>query len=201
MEHSRGKDLTLAFYFFLAIIGILLVLFAWSLRNPKRYVPSGEPPFPIQEDLHGSPVSHLPQIRRALAPTDFAFASKKISREALRQMRRERRQVALAYLSALRAELDQLLLTARVIAALSPEVAAGQELERVILMLNFLWRYRMIRMSLWAGFAPLPQLSVLSNLLSGYSVRLEEAMKEMGERAALVAEMVSSPDRRRIHPV
>jgi len=43
--------------------------------------------------------------------------------------------------------------------------------------------------------------SNLSNLLSGYSVRLEEAMKELGERAAIVAEMVSSPDRRSIHPV
>lgn len=97
--------------------------------------------------------------------------------------------------------MDQLLHTARVIAALSPEVAAGQEFERVLLTVNFLWRYRMIRMSLWVGFAPLPQLSDLSNLLSGYSVRLEEAMKELGERAALVAEMASSPDRRRIHPV
>lgn len=116
-------------------------------------------------------------------------------------MRKERRQVALAYLSALRAELDELIRTARVIAALSPQVAAGQELERALLTLNFLWRYRIIRMSLWAGFAPLPQLSDLSNLLSGYSVRLEEAMKEMGERAALVAEMVSPADRRRIHPV
>ncbi len=116
-------------------------------------------------------------------------------------MRRERRQVALAYLSALRSELDKLLRTARVIAALSPEVAAGQELERVLLTVNFLWRYRMIRISVWVGLTPLPQLNHLSNLLSAYSVRLEKTMKEMGERAALVAEMVSSPDRRRIHPV
>lgn len=116
-------------------------------------------------------------------------------------MRRERRQVALAYLSALRTDMDKLLRTARILAALSPKVAADQELERVLLTVNFLWRYQLIRMSVWAGFAPLPQLSDLTNLLSGYSVRLEEAMKEMGERAALVAEVVSSPDRRRIHPV
>jgi len=193
--------LSLTFYFFLAIVAILLVLFVWSLRPPKRYAPFPEPSFPISQELHGSHVSHLPQIRRALAPADFEFASKKIPRDALRQMRRERRQVALAYLSALRAELDQLLRTAKVIATLSPEVAAGQELERLLLMVKFLGRYRMIRISVWAGFAPLPQLSDLSNLLSAYSVRLEEAMKEMGERAALVAEMISSPDRRRIHPV
>ena len=192
--------MTLTLYLFLTIVGILFVLFLWSLRSPNRYS-SGGMPSAIPQNPQTSHVSHLPQIARAMTPADFEFASTKIPREALRRMRRERRQVALAYLSALRVELDQLLRTAKVIASLSPEVAAGQELERVLLMVKFLWRYRMIRMSVWAGFAPLPQLSDLSNLLSAYSVRLEEAMKEMGERAALVAEMVSSPDRRRIHPV
>lgn len=191
----------LTFYIFLAIVAILIGLFVWSLRGSKRLGSPGAPPSALPQDLQASHVSHLPQIQRALTPADFEFASQKISREALRRLRRERRQVALAYLSALRAELDKLLHTARVIAALSPEVAAGQELERILLTANFLWRYQMIRVSVWAGFAPLPQLSDLSNLLSAYSVRLEEAMKEMGERAALVAEMVSSPDRRRIHPV
>lgn len=190
-----------AFYFFFIIIAVLFLVFVWSLRNPKKYAPSGEASSAIPQNLQGSHVSYLPQIQRALTPTDFEFASTRISRAALRRMRRERRQVTLAYLSALRAELDKLLHTAKVIAALSPQVAAGQELERVLLMAKFLWRYRMIRMSVWAGFAPLPQLSALSNLLSGYSVRLEEAMKELGERAALVAEVVSSPDRRRVHPV
>lgn len=193
--------MNLTFYFFLAIIGFLLVLFVWSLRGPRKFVSSADLPSTILQNIQGSHVSHLPQISRALAPADSEFASERIPRQALRKMRRERRQVALAYLSALRAELDQLLRFARVIAALSPQVAAGQELERVLLTLNFLWRYRMIRLGVRAGFAPLPQLRDLSNLLSGYSVRLEEAMKEMGERAALVAGMVSSPDRRRIHPV
>jgi len=109
--------------------------------------------------------------------------------------------VALAYLSALRGDFQSLLRMARVIAVLSPEVAAVQEFERLRLTVNFLWRYRIIRMSVWAGYAPLPQMDGLSNLISGFSVRLEAAMKELGERAALVAEMVSSPDRRRIHPV
>ena len=116
-------------------------------------------------------------------------------------MRRERRQVALDYLSALLTEFNRLLRTARVIAALSPEVSAGQELQRILLTVGFLSRYRVIRLSLRAGFTPLAQLGELTNLLSGYSVRLEEAMRELGERAADVAEMVSAADRRRIHPV
>lgn len=193
--------MSVTFYLFFAIIAILVVVVVWSLRIPKRLAPSA-PPSEMLKDLHASShVTYLAQIRRALSPADYQFAANRIPKEAFRRMRRERRKVALGYLSELRKELDKLLRTARIIAALSPEVAAGQELERVLLTVNFLWRYRVIRMSVWAGFTPLPQLSDLSNLLSAYSVRLEEAMKEMGERAALVAEMVSSPDRRRIHPV
>jgi len=115
-------------------------------------------------------------------------------------MQRERRNVALAYLSALRGDFDSLLRTARVIAVLSPQVAAVHEFERFRLTVNFLWRYRIIRLGVWAGYAPLPQMDGLSNLISGLSVRMEAAMKALGERAALVVEMVSSPDRRRVHP-
>ena len=192
--------MSLAFYVFLAILALLFVVFVWSLRNPKGHtVPS--PSSAIPQDLQGSHVTHLPQIRRALAPADLEFASKRIPREALRRMQRERRNVALAYLSALQAELQRLLRTARIVAALSPAVAGGQELERVVLTWNFLWRYRVIRLSVWAGFTPLPQISDLSDLLSGYSVRLEETIRKLAERAAMVAEMVSSPDRRRIDPI
>jgi hypothetical protein len=50
-----------------------------------------------------------------------------------------------------------------------------------------------------AGLTPMAQLGALSDLLSGLSVRLETAMKELGERAAFAAELVSFPDRRRIN--
>ncbi|HEY6943508.1 MAG TPA: hypothetical protein VI431_00105 [Candidatus Acidoferrum sp.] len=109
--------------------------------------------------------------------------------------------MALSYLLALRQDFEELMHVARVIAKLSPEVGVAQEFERLRLRANFLWRYRIIWMSLQLGLTPLPQISDLSNLLSGLSVRLEEAMRELGERAALVAELASSPDRRRIHPV
>ena len=192
--------MSFAFYSFFIIVALLLTVFVWSLRSTnKQTVPFSSSG--VLHDFQASHVMHLPQIRRALAPTDYEFVSKKISPKALRQMRRERRQVALTYLSALRAEFDRLMRTARVMAALSPEVTTGQEMERVFLTVSFLWRYRATRLILRAGFAPLPQLSDLSNVLSSFSVRLEEAMREMGERAAVVADVVSSPDRRRIHPV
>ena len=189
-----------AFYFFLAILALLSALFVWSLRSPKGQTDPA-PSSAIPQDVQGSHVTHLPQIRRALAPVDVEFASKRIPPKALRRMQRERRNVALAYLSALRAELERLTRTARILASLSPEVAGGQELERLVLTLNFVCRYWAIRVGVWAGFTPLPQISDLGDLLSAYSVRLEEAITALGERAAMVAEMVSSPDRRRIDPV
>ena len=192
--------MNIAFYSFFVIIALLFAAFVWSQRSSKKHTAPATPPS-SSLDLPGSHVAYLPQIRRALSSTDYEYASKRIPPEALRRMRRERKQVALGYLAALREELVRLLRTAKIIASLSPKVAPKQELERALLAANFLWRYRLIRLSVWAGFAPLPQINDLGNLLSGYSVHLEEAMKEMGERAAMVAEMVSSPDRRRIHPV
>lgn len=192
--------MSFAFYSFFLIIALLFVALVWSLRGAQKRTASSPLPA-LPQDLQGSHIAHLPQILRALASTDYEFASERIPQEALRRMRRDRQRVALAYLYALREEFDELLRTARGIAALSPQVAADQELERAVLTLNFLWRYRIIRIGLQMGFAPLPQIRNLSNLLSGLSVRLEAAMKELGERAAQMAEMVSSHDRRRIHPV
>jgi len=40
----------------------------------------------------------------------------------------------------------------------------------------------MIRWKLLAGFVTVPQLDGLSDLVSGLSVRMEAAMKELGER-------------------
>jgi hypothetical protein len=192
--------LNLFFYLFFGLIGFLLFLFLWAIRSSKGRT-SRPSAGSIPEDFGRSHISHWPQIRQALAKTDNEFVASQAPREVLRRMRQERRRVALAYLSALRGDFDTLLGMARAIAVLSPEVAAAQEFERLRLTVNFVWRYRVIRMSVWMGYAPLPQMDGLSNLISGFSVRLEAAMKELGERAALVAEMVSSPDRRRIHPV
>lgn len=191
--------MNLLFYLFFGLIGLLLLLFVWALRRSKADKPNSSVGA-ISEDFGRSHIAYLPQIRRALAKTDYEFVSKRAPQQVQRRMRRDRRRIGLAYLSALRGELNGLLRVARVIATLSPEVIAVQELERLRLTANFLWRYWLIRISLWVGYAPLPQMTDLSSLLSEFSVRLEVAMKELGERAALVAEMVSSPDRRRIRP-
>ena len=175
------------------LVTILLVLLVWALRGPGTKLEAG-PGF--LEEAGGRHVSFLPQIRQALAKTDEEFLSGRGLNALQRRVRRERRRVALAYLSALRGDFQRLLRMARIIAVLSPEVTALQEFERFGLTVKFGWRCEMIRMQLRAGLAPIPRLDGLSDLVSGLSVRMETAMTELGARAALAAELASSPDRR-----
>ena len=116
-----------------------------------------------------------------------------------RRVRQERRRVALVYLAAVRDDFQSLLRTARIIARLSPEVVPLHEFERVRLTVVFAWHYQMVRLQLRAGLIPILGLDGLSDLVSGLSVRMETAMNELGERAALAAEMASSLDGRGPH--
>jgi hypothetical protein len=184
----------LYFYLFLGFIGLLLLLFAWSLRKPARRTVT---PLSVKllEEGGQRHVTYLAAIRQALAEVDYDFVLQHGSLSLLRRFRRERRRVAIGYLAALRGDFQRLLEMARVIAVLSPEVAALEEFERLRLTVKFRWRFEMIRMELWAGFAPLPQLSGLGNLVSGLSVRMERAVKELAERAAMASALASSLDR------
>ena len=189
--------MNLTFLLLFGIVATLLLLLAWALRGTGKLPESGAiaNAFERSERLH---VNFLPQIRQALDTADYAFLEGKGAPVLQRRVRRERRDVALAYLSSLRQDFQGLLRMARIIAVLSPEIVVVQEFERLRLTVKFLWRYEMIRMKLRVGFLSLPQLDALGNLISGLSVRLEKAIKELGERAALAAELASPPDRRGI---
>jgi hypothetical protein len=78
------------------------------------------------------------------------------------RLRQARERLGLAYLAALRGDFQSLLRMAKVIAALSPEVSAVHEFERLCLMAKFAWQYEMIRWKLLAGFVKVPQLDVSS---------------------------------------
>ena len=187
--------MSLSLFLLFGFVGILLLGLGWALWEPRERRKLQTDPRSLDEDGERH-VTYLPQIRQALSPMDFDFLLKSASRELQRRVRLERLGVALAYLSAVRADFQRLLRTARVIAVLSPEVAAVHELERLRLTAKFAWQYKMIRWKLLAGFAPVPQLDGLSNLVSGLSVRMEAAMKELGERAAAAAKLASSVNRR-----
>ena len=161
--------MSLLFYLFSGLIALLLILFVWSVRSTRRRVPPSTRA-EIPDDDGRRHMTYLSQIRQALAATDYEFLSKRASKEMVRRVRRERRSVALDYLAALRRDFQSLLRMARVIAAMSPQVAAVHELERLRLTAKFRWQYEVIRWKLLAGLVPMPQLDGLSNLVSGLSV-------------------------------
>jgi hypothetical protein len=99
------------------------------------------------------------------------------------------------YLTDLHADFERLLRLARVIAVLSPEVAASHEFERLRLTIRFNWRYQTVLLGLYAGLLFLPQLSGLSQIVGELAFRMECAMKQLGERAAVAAELASTLNR------
>ena len=172
---------------------LLMLLLAWVLRDPRK-LPRPDVDLGFAEDLDRRHVTYFPQVRQAMAAEDLAFLASRASQVLSRRVRRERRKIALAYLDCLRDDFLKLWRLARVIASMAPQVGAAQELERLQLGLAFSWRYEMVRMKFLLGFAPLPELGSLSGVVSRLSIRLETAMKEVGERAALAARLASSLD-------
>jgi hypothetical protein len=181
---------------FLTLIGfavLILLLLVWVLRDPRKHARhDGDPG--SSEEFGQRHVGYFPQVRQALAAEDFAFLASRGSPQLARRLRRERRKIALAYLACLRGDFLKLWRLARVIASMSPQVGVGQELARLRLGLIFSLRYEMIRIKFLFGFSPLPDLGSLSDVVSRLSIRLETAMKNLGERAALAAKLSSSLD-------
>jgi hypothetical protein len=174
---------------------LLVFLLALVLRDPRK-LPQRDVDLDYTEDPDRRHVTYFPQVRQAMDREDSAFLASRASQVLSRRVRRERRNIALAYLACLRGDFLKLWRLARVIASMAPQVGAAQELERLRLGLAFSWRYEMIRMKFLLGFAPLPELGSLSEVVSKLSIRLETAMKDLGERAALAAKLASSLDGR-----
>jgi hypothetical protein len=179
---------------FAAIVACLLVLLAWALIGSKRRGQLSETPASL-EQAGRRHATYLPLIRRALSPADLRFLEARGARALSARVKKERRRVALSYLEGLHGDYLRLVRVAKTVAALSPEVAASQELQRVWLSAQFSWRYHILRGEVRAGMLSLRSLDALSHMVSDLAVRVETAMNELGERAALAAQLASSLDR------
>jgi hypothetical protein len=195
MEGRGCTALSISLLLFAGFVALLIAGLLWAVQKPRDERKLEADPLALEE-IGQRHISYLPQIRQALAEEDYQYLSEKASSLLQKRVRRERRNVVRSYLEALREDFQGILRMANTMAALSPEVVAIQEFERLRLTISFSWRYQMIRWRLWAGGVPAAQLDGLSNLVSGLSVRMEAALKEIGERAALAAELASSVDRR-----
>jgi hypothetical protein len=83
---------------------------------------------------------------------------------------------------------------ARVVAVMSPDIELAQELQSLRLQVGFSCRYHLIYARIALGVAPSNALADLSNMLSALTVRMEAAISELGEQAALASELSSYND-------
>jgi hypothetical protein len=170
---------------------LLLILLASVLRDPRR-LSNSDDDLASKEELGRRHVTYFPQVRQAIDAEDFTFLASRGLPKLTDRVRKERRTIALAYLVCIRADFLRLWRLARVIASMSPQVGAAQEFSRLRLGLVFSLRYEIIRIKFFFGIAPLPELGSLSNEVSRLSIRLETAMKNLGESAALASKFTSS---------
>jgi hypothetical protein len=187
--------LSLALLLLAGFAALLLFLLVWVLREPRKLTKSYDN-FAPTDELGRRHVTYFPQVRHAMAPEDIGFLVSRGSRVLARKVRKERRRIALAYLGCLRSDFRKLWRLARVIASLSPQIGVAQEFARLRLGIIFALRYEMIRIEFLLGFAPLPALGSLSEVVSKLAIRLETTMRDLGERSALAAKLASSLDGR-----
>ena len=134
-------------------------------------------------------------IRRSQDGVDLEYVASRGGRELAKRLRRERHEVALLYLDSLRADFEQLLRIARVVALLSPEVSSSHEYERLHLALQFRFRFQLVKLRLLFGDAAMPQVAALGELVSTLAIRMETAMQALGERATLAANLALNSER------
>jgi hypothetical protein len=169
-------------------IGILLLLaLAWlSFSRLRR---TSEVKFGLRQEREWRHIAYLPQIKQALANVDLEFLSEHASPGLAKRVRKERRRIALNYLSALRTDFEKLLRFARVIAVMSPDLAVMREVQGLRLSIEFSYRYYLIYLRLLTGITPIDAIGNLSDMVSALTVQMEKAISDLGERAALAAEL------------
>lgn len=175
---------------FLSVAALIALLVAALSPRQKRTSSDALP------DLGESPsrqhATYFGVIRQAMSEEDFNFLASRAPLRLVRRAHKERKHIAVLYLAELRADFERLLRLARVVAVLSPEIAASHEFERLRLSIRFSWRYRMVLLGLHAGLLFMPQLSSLNNMVSQLSFRMNAAMKELGQRAVVAAELAAT---------
>jgi hypothetical protein len=172
---------------------LLLILLVWVLRGSGKSAKHSADLIAGEESGRRH-ATYFSPMRQAMAAEDTAFLTSRGFLKLSRRMRKERQRIALDYVSCLQEDFLKLWRLARVIASISPQVGIEQEFWRFRLGLTFYLRYELIRLKLLAGFAPLPELGSLSEVVSRLAMRLETTMNDLGERAALATRLASSPD-------
>jgi hypothetical protein len=138
----------------------------------------------VVEELFPLHCRHFPQIQQALSMRDDEFLRGRVSRQELKKWRAERRAVLRQFLLGLGEDLVRLDRLARTVAAFSPEVSRARETERLWLSLRFRVLYRLVSVRLYTGWASLPQLTRLTEMVGSFAAQVEAGMAVLEETSA-----------------
>jgi hypothetical protein len=182
-------------FFIIAVISALGLagLLFWGLRGASHRQTT-EPALAAFENAPRH-LRNMAQIRQAMDIIDLQYAAQKGGQRLADRLRRERRQVTLLYLAAIRRDFEQSLRVARIVAVLSPEVSGSHEYERLRLSVFFRMRFYVIKIRLHMGTVAQPQILTLGQMVTSLAMQMEEAMARLGERAALAAELALQSER------
>lgn len=170
-----------AIIFMLTAVALLVAL-VWLLRRPSSWGGAYADQALEIENLFPLHCRHFPQVRQTLLEADTQFMRRRAPREMLRRWRAERREVLRQFLAGLGQDFERLDRLARAVAALSPEVSREREMERLWLSLRFLVMYRLVSLRLATGFAPLPQVARLTELVGTFASQMEARMAALERR-------------------
>jgi hypothetical protein len=181
--------MSLPIILFIAFAVVLLVLLVWTVRPAKQV------PLSVDHVLdtlcQKRHYARLPQILQCLRQDDTDFLYARGHHELGDRLRRERKRIALRYLTQLEDEYQLLLETSRILAKIAPEISMTDEFQLFRLKVRFVVCCRYLRWRLRLGLQPWDLFGILSDMEGDITLRLEAATAHMGERAALASEFPS----------
>jgi len=180
------SEVTIAISLVLPLSALLL----WIVFSGRRSGTHGE----SHVDLNAKVIlprhyHYFPQVRQALSAADEKYLHRVAPPHVAQQALRERREVARQFLLGLREDFTNLEQLARMVAALSPVISRQQEMQRLLLVLQFHLLFSFVRMRLVTGRVPLAQIQDLTELVGRLTTRMEQTMTAV---AALSANQIPS---------
>ncbi len=130
-------------------------------------------------------MAHFPQIRQALDAADIRYIEERSGGKAAIKLRAERRRIALRYLEGLRHDFEQLMSSATLVAALSPEIDARQESKRFRLNVEFRLRYALARIKFSVLSPTSSGIGDLAAVVSSLAIHLDRLVNEIAATTAL----------------
>lgn len=177
--------MTFLFILIAMMVGGALGLLLWSSRSQQHPAAGGGVGELKEESLTCKNAINFHQVRQIFEPADVRYLSARTNRSALRNVRKERRRVALRFLQGLREDFLRLEEAGSIVAALSAEVDASQEWRRFRLGVEFRVKYAALRVKFLAGLPTSESFRNLAWMVSSLAVELERTVSEIAASAAL----------------